>query len=159
MQKKEKKKYINSSARLNNKMKGILFDPKLKYTKTYFNKINDYNILDKNKFKEIKKYKGKTKNKNNKIDNTPDINLIVDNKKEEIKFIDEKEYEKLKLKNKNIKSCRDINHLNLLNKLNPRRVFYKKNVDLFNNNQDNYVGSPRSIWFYINNKIMPPNEI
>ena len=76
--------------------------------------------------------------------------------------MDEKEYERIKLKNKRIRSTRGNNEIrNKFKNIYTNDITFKRKVDFNHYYAGNYepLNSPRSIWFYINNKIMPPNEI
>ena len=163
-----------------------IFDNQNKYTGININQMNfnsNYNNTNPSSFKNILKKTNKNKkefkierNKSIKecrlLSNT-DINLIVDqNENEKIKIIDEKEFQELK--NRNIKSSRAHSNINgRLKDINRNFSGYKKNSFLnnrkdqffFNSKLNKYNGdydfllTSRSIWFYLENKIMPPNEI
>lgn len=177
--------FQQKSQRLNHMINNI-FDNQNKYTGININQMNfnsNYNNTNPSSFKNILKKTNKNKkefkierNKSIKecrlLSNT-DINLIVDqNENEKIKIIDEKEFQELK--NRNIKSSRAHCNINgRLNDINRNFSGYKKNSFLnnrkdqffFNSKLNKYNGdydfllTSRSIWFYLENKIMPPNEI
>ena len=153
---KNKNKLIQSSERLQNKMNRRIFNERILNQGRNNNNNNiSYNSLkfyvDKN---ELTK-------KRNKLNN--DINLISDKSNDDLKLIDETGYEKFKLKNRNKKSSRSIIRIEKELKkfdLNNKNKFINK-LDLIPIFTDNYdaLTSPRNRWLYVNNKIMPPNEL
>ena len=153
---KNKNKLIQSSERLQNKMNRRIFNERILNQGRNNNNNNiSYNSLkfyvDKN---ELTK-------KRNKLNN--DINLISDKSNDDLKLIDETGYEKFKLKNRNKKSSRSIIRIEKELKkfdLNNKNKFINK-LDLIPIFTDNYdaLTSPRNRWLYVNNKIMPSNEL
>ena len=153
-------KISQSSIFFKNKVKSIFGEHKFKNSKMNNNKIkylnsNSYltetNITEKNKENKMKK-------KCN--DSIPDINLISEENNEKIKLLDKKDYEKFNFKNRKIKSSRELfpdqfknKHNTTLN--NKIKIGTKK----FIRNNYNGFNSVSSLWFYFNNRIMPPNEI
>ena len=179
----EYKKYIIQKSQRLHSIVNNIFDNKsrrtgistdhIRYNNT--NPSSMRNILKDNK-KQFKIKRNKS-NKEYMLASATDINLIVDqNDKEKIKIIDEKEYEELK--NRNVKSSRTFHNIgNKLKDINNKRFGYKNGVNLnkynnfrkgnflFNTKLNKYFGDngiiniPRSIWFYLEHRIMPPNEI
>ena len=156
---KNKNKIIQNSARLQNKMNTKLFDKQsLNYGRNDNNKNNNFSY----RFSNFYIDKNELIKKRNKLDNS-DINLISDNNFEDFKLINEAEYEKFRLKNKNNKSSSSLigigNKLKKLD-LNNRNKSINK-AELIPSYTDNYeaLNSPRKIWFYLKNRIMPPNEL
>ena len=108
-----------------------------------------------------------------KLLSNTDINSIKEqNENEKIKIIDEKDFQQLK--NRNIKSCRNYSDINRrIKDINEKKIGYMNNVNsnkrkdqfFFNgrsnryNGNSNFLLSPKSILFYREHKIMPPNEI
>ena len=156
-----KNKIIQNSSKINNKRKKYILDKQI--LKLEGNKINKINYIDSNFSKyNIKKELIKTYNNKNKLDYNNDISFLFDKNEEKIKLLDEKEYERFKLKNKRIRSTRGNNEIrNKFKNIYTNDITFKRKVDFNHYYARNYepLNSPRSIWFYINNKIMPPNEI
>ena len=172
--------------RVNSMIKNI-FDNQNKSTKINFNQVQYVNTnpssiknilkMKENGMKKNKKEYKINRNKSSKefnVLNDTNINLIVEqNGREKIKIIDEKELEDFK--NRNIKTSRGYQDItSKLRDINKKRLGYKKNLFLnnklnqllFNNKLKKINGddnelllSSRSIWFYLENKIMTPNEI
>ena len=177
---KDKKVIIQRSTRLQNMMKNILNNKKYKNyefknyntipLKTSFSKVQK---SEGNEFREMTLKNNSNNIKLTKYNNTPNINLIVDdNFEENIKLFDEKEY--TRLKNKNAKSSRPIN---LMNKkiigFNQKYPSFRDRLDLFGfyNTNNKFIFnnklnekfttsfSPKIIFQDSSNKIMPANEI
>ena len=68
-------------------------------------------------------------------------------------MLDKKDYEKFNKKNRKIK--RELNDLNSKTSNYKNKTRIKK---IISNDYDEF-NSARSLWFYFNNRIMPPNEI
>lgn len=161
---KMKKKIFQKSNRFQNSDKNILKNKSQKYLGRSRSDLNQINYTTTNyssylyspkenikniSIKELKAKKSQMKDFNN---NVPDINLVDDNK--QIKIMEEKDYEKLR----NSKSTSTINKNKYLYFSNRKDLIkYKLRKSKFGSND--IIFTPKSILFYFENKIMPPNEI
>jgi hypothetical protein len=156
---------------------GININQRNTFLNYYYNNTNPTslrNIMMENHKNKKESIIFRNKNiKEYKLLSNTDINSIVDqNENEKIKIIDEKEFQQLK--NRNIKSYRNYSDINRrIQDINEKKLGYKNNVNsnnrkdklFFNSKSNRYNGdynillSQKSLLFYLEHKIMPPNEI
>ena len=151
-------KISHSSAYFNNRIKSIFNEHKLKSSNKNINKMSYLNsnsyLTETNRTEKFNKNKDKKKIE----DKIPDINLICEENNGKLKLLEKKDYEKFNKKNRKIK--RELIS-DRLNDLNNKTSNYKNKTrikKIISNDYDEF-NSARSLWFYFNNRIMPPNEI